>query len=80
MHDFLIVGRDEERNEHSMEWQRPKREKIDFFEDPREDSEHQPPEFLERKKEKAPPSKSGPHWEVDDSRPSDFVKDFFKPA
>jgi hypothetical protein len=80
MHDFRFVGRDEERIA-TMHWDQPKRDKSDFFEDSsQEDREPERSDFLDRKKEKAKSAKPGPQWEVEDSPPSDFVKDFFKPA
>jgi hypothetical protein len=64
-----------------MKWGEPKRDKSDFIEDfIKEELEAQPVDPFDRSKEKAPPPRVGPHWEVDDSPPSDFVKDFFKPV
>ena len=65
-----------------MKWDEPKRDKSDFFDDfTKPELETQPMGSEDRPKEKAPlpPKKVGPLWEVDDSLPTDFVKDFFKP-
>jgi hypothetical protein len=65
-----------------MNWDNPKRDKSDFFEDfTKEELEAQPASTFDRnKKEKTPPPRVGPLWEVDESHASDFVKDFFKPS
>ena len=68
-----------------MNWDNPKRDKSDFFEDfTKEELETQPGSAFDRKKDKnPPPPPRGPLWEVDETHEahaSDFVKDFFKPS
>lgn len=63
-----------------MRWDKTKQEKPELFEDiTQEELETQALTPFERPKEKAPPPKIGPQWEVEDSPATDFVKDFFKP-
>ena len=63
-----------------MKWDHPPRESSEFFEDFIKKDSGSPSSGHDRNKEKPQHPKVGPLWEVDDSRPSEFVKDFFKPA